>query len=135
MLSPTPSRQPGEDFRRKVAAHWGISYAQLEALALGEEPPAAAAKPVGSRDPLPPNLAAAADEYVWMEELPTSLRSIVREQARQHYSHSRHDLTREEWRRILTGLEREALTLVAHREQAAAEPPSRNGRKRRARSS
>src|SRR5688572_3637804 len=46
MLSPSPSRQPGEDFRRKVAAHWGISYAQLEALALGEEAPSSTSQPV-----------------------------------------------------------------------------------------
>ena len=134
MLSSTPSRQPGEDFRRKVAAHWGVSYAQLEALALGEEPPASTSKPVhGRNDTLPSNLAAAAAEYVWMHELPHDLRVVVREQARQHYAFSGEDLPRETWQRILTGLEREALALVAHRAAASDEEP-RMARKRRARS-
>ncbi|HVJ90972.1 MAG TPA: hypothetical protein VM580_14310 [Labilithrix sp.] len=134
MLSSTPSRQPGEDFRRKVAAHWGISYAQLEALALGEDPPASSARHVaGKTDSMPPNLAAAAAEYVWMHELPMELRNVVLAQARQHYAYSRHDLSREEWQRVLTGLEREALALVAHREQAGpvGGPQSRTSRRKR----
>jgi hypothetical protein len=137
MLSPTPSRQPGEDFRRKVASHWGITYAQLEALALGEEPPVSTAKPVhGRMETMPPNLAAAASEYVWMNELPDAFRVIVREQARQHHVYSRRDLPRDEWQRILTGLEREALALVAHRTQLAnADELARTKRKRRTRSS
>ncbi len=136
MLSPTPSRQPGEDFRRKVAAHWGFTYAQLEALALGEEPPASwPSKPSGrGADLLPPNLAAAAREYAWMHELPVALRVVVREQARQHFAHSRNDFSRDEWHRILTGLEREALALLAHRANAATEEAAAPvARKRRAR--
>ena len=135
MLSSTPSRQPGEDFRRKVAAHWGVSYAQLEALALGEEPPASTAKPVaGKTDATPPNLAAVASDYAWMHELPHELRAVVREQARQHYAFSCVDLPPDEWRRILTGLEREALALVAHRGRASSPPAvERAPRKKRAR--
>lgn len=134
MLSSTPSRQPGEDFRRKVAAHWGVTYAQLEALALGEEPPASTSQPVSGRnDGMPSNLTAAAAEYVWMHELPHELRAVVREQARQHYAFSGTDLPRETWQRILTGLEREALALVAHRASTDDEP-ARASRKRRARS-
>jgi hypothetical protein len=111
MLSATPSRQPGEDFRRKVATHWGISYAQLEALALGEEPPASTSKPVGRSDTMPPNLSAAVAEYSWTHDLPHEMRVIVREQARMHYAFAHADLARDEWKRILTGLEREALNL------------------------
>ena len=77
MLSPTPSRQPGEELRRKVAAHWGISYAELEALAFGEESPP---KSTNRRsDALPPNLAEAAGDYAWTRELPVELRAVVRE--------------------------------------------------------
>jgi hypothetical protein len=139
MLSSTPSRQPGEDFRRKVASHWGVSYAQLEALALGEEPPVSTSKPVNGRsDSMPPNFTAAVAEYSWMHELPHELRVVVREQARLHYAYARMDLPREEWQRILTGLEREALALVAHRAAATGEEPARTPRaprKRRVRSS
>jgi hypothetical protein len=132
MLSSTPSRQPGEDFRRKVASHWGVTYAQLEALALGEEPPASSSQPVAGRsDAMPPNLAAAAGEYLWMHELPHDLRVIVREQARQHYAYSLNDLSREEWQRILTGLEREALALVAQRANTTTDDETRTARKQR----
>jgi transcriptional regulator with XRE-family HTH domain len=135
MLSSTPSRQPGEEFRRKVAAHWGVTYAQLEALALGEEPPMSTPKLANGRtDATPPNLTAAAAEYIWMHELPHELRTVVREQARQHYVFSREDLPREEWQRILTGLEREALALMAHRAQTDPDDGSaRSTRKRRSR--
>ncbi|MBX3199734.1 MAG: hypothetical protein KF850_33645 [Labilithrix sp.] len=135
MLSSTPSRQPGEDFRRKVAAHWGVTYAQLEALALGEEPPPSTSEPFSGRtDAMPPNLTASASEYVWMHELPRELRLIVLEQARQHYAFTLTDLPREEWQRILTGLEREALALVAHRTQGdPADEPARAARKRQPR--
>lgn len=133
MLSATPSRQPGEDFRRKVAAHWGVSYAQLEAIALGEDGPASTSKPIARSDALPPNLAAAISEYSWMEELPHELRELVREQARLHYPYACYDYPREEWQRILTGLEREALALVA-RGKTEETAPVRAPRKRRARS-
>ncbi|MBX3217066.1 MAG: hypothetical protein KF850_33850 [Labilithrix sp.] len=134
MLSSTPSRQPGEDFRRKVAAHWGVTYAQLEALALGEEPPSASEPSSGRTDAMPPNLTASSADYVWMHELPTELRLIVLEQARQHYAFTLVDLPREEWRRILTGLEREALALVAHRAQTdTSDEPARAARKRQPR--
>jgi transcriptional regulator with XRE-family HTH domain len=124
MLSSTPSRQPGEDFRRKVAAHWGVSYAQLEALALGEDPPPSMLKPTGGRtEAVPPNLAAAIGEYSWMRELPLELRDVVREQARLHYAYARYDYPREEWQRIVTGLEREALALVARARPDEEEPP------------
>lgn len=133
MLSRTPSRQPGEDFRRRVATHWGVSYAQLEALALGEEtatPRVAGPGPEGTplavtaelallaSEALPPNLARVSEEYCWLDELPDDLRVVVRAQARQHYVFGREDLPREEWQRIMTGLERAALALVAHRQPA-----------------
>jgi transcriptional regulator with XRE-family HTH domain len=120
MLSSTPSREPGEDFRRKVAAHWGVTYAQLEALALGEDVTIA---PI----PFPPNLAAALSRYAWMDELPAGLRDIVREQARSHWAIGKTDFAEEEWQRILTGLEREALAHVARRTGEAV----RASRKRR----
>lgn len=117
MLSSTGSREPGEQFRRKVAAHWGATYAELEALALGEEAPASTSKPVvRSESSTPPNLTAVVAEYSWMDELPDELRMVVREQARQHYAFSHEDLPHDEWQRIVTGLEREALALVAHRQ-------------------
>jgi hypothetical protein len=135
MLSSTPSRQPGEDFRRKVASHWGVSYAQLEALALGEDLPASSSsRPVGAVcEFVPPNLAAAASDYVWMHELPHELRVVVREQARQHYVYARSDLSREEWQRILTGLEREALAFIAHRARTTEVDEPARPRKRRTR--
>jgi len=134
MLSATPSRQPGEEFRRKVAAHWGISYAQLEALALGEEPPPSTSKPVVPRpDVMPPNLAAAVAEFAWMQELPHELREVVREQARLYFTYGLTDFPREEWTRVLTGLEREALALLARLDRADDDPPSAP-RRRRARS-
>lgn len=134
MLSPSPSRQPGEDFRRKVAAHWGVSYAQLEALALGEDPPASSAKPVrGELAPLPPNLAATLGSYEWMPELPEELRLLVREQARQHHELGLGDYGGDEWRRIVTGLEREALGLLARRRRPVSEPPRSSARSHRRR--
>lgn len=141
MLSTTPSRQPGEDFRRKVAAHWGVTYAQLEALALGEEmPPSALPKAPGSAsEPLPPNLERAFDDYSWLAELPQEMRTIVREQARIHYVFTSEDLTRAEWQRILTGLEREALAFLASRQHTTPPPAvaasSASSPKKRARSS
>lgn len=122
MLSPNPTRQPGEDFRRKVAFHWGVSYAQLEALALGEDPPPSGRKGVDC--PTPSNLASALREYTWMDELPDELRVVVREQATQHYRLMGTDYRREEWNQILTGLEREALAFLARRAE---------GKRRRAR--
>src|SRR4051812_45726679 len=114
MLSRSPTRQPGEDFRRKVAAHWGVSYGQLEAISLGEEPPASTSKPVNWRaEDAPPNLSAVIAQYSWMPELPNHLRSVVREQARQHLRFGGNDYPTEEWQRIVTGLEREALALLA----------------------
>ncbi len=112
MLSTNPTRQPGEDFRRKAAAHWGLSYAQLEALALGEDPPTSSTKPVVS---YPPSLARAIEEYSWMPELRPELRTVVREQARMHFVYGGGDVPSDEWQRILTGLEREALALVERR--------------------
>lgn len=124
MLSPNPTRQPGEDFRRKVAVHWGISYAQLEALALGEEAPdSTRAGVVSAFDDVPRNLASVLAAYAWMPELPSAIRVIVREQARQHHRFTGVDFGAEEWQRILTGLEREALGLVAWRMQSTV-PPS-----------
>jgi hypothetical protein len=124
MLSATPSRQPGEDFRRKVAAHWGISYAQLEATALGEDLPTITISRNGAREIacLLPNLSAAVASYDWAAGLPLDLRPVVREQARQHYGYVKADLPAAEWQRVLAGLEREALALVAR--QAAEEEPS-----------
>jgi hypothetical protein len=128
MLSTTPTRQPGEDFRRKVAAHWGVTYAQLEALALGEEMPISSTKPAAGNtsDQLPANLARAVAEYSWMHELPHDLRTVVREQARMHYAYSGEDMTRAEWQRVLTGLEREALAFLASRQQTTPPPASRS---------
>lgn len=124
MLSPNPTRAPGEDFRRKVAAHWGISYAQLEALALGEDPPLSSrrAPRLGWLDELPPNLARVLTEYAWLPDLPYESRLIVREQARQHFLLADEDLTPAEWQRIVTGLEREVLGLIAWRKQTAKPP-------------
>jgi len=116
MLSHNPTRQPGEDFRRKVAAHWGVSHGQLESIALGEEAPMSSSKPVPWRtEDAPPNLAVALSDYAWMTELPNDLRAIVREQARQHLRFGGLDYAIDEWQRILTGLEREALALLARR--------------------
>lgn len=116
MLSANPTRQPGEDFRRKVAAHWGVSYAQLEAIALGDEAPESAKKPVTWRsEELPANLAAVLATYKWTPELPSELRVIVREQARQYLRYGGFDYELEEWQRILTGLERAALGVAARR--------------------
>ena len=124
MLSKNPTRQPGEDFRRKVSAHWGVSYGQLEAIALGDEPPESKSKPIAWRSQVaPPNLAAVLADYVWMPELPSDLRAVVREQARQHLRFGGLDYSQDEWQRILTGLEREALGVVARRFSSAA--PSR----------
>lgn len=134
MLSRRPTRQPGEDFRRKVAAHWGISYAQLEAVALGEDAPPSTRKLLAGRsDDVPPELAEALADYVWMPELPRVLRAVVREQARQHHRFGFSDFPTEEWQRIVTGLEREALALMARR--TLKPPPHEDGqapRKRRA---
>jgi transcriptional regulator with XRE-family HTH domain len=130
MLSSTPSRQPGEDFRRKVAAHWGVTYAQLEAIALGEHP--AEWESASGGDAVPPNLASVMNEYSWMPELPVELREMVRHQARLHHAYARRDYPHDEWQRILTGLEREALALVARvRSDHAA--PVRAPRRRRTR--
>jgi hypothetical protein len=125
MLSHSPTRQPGEDFRRKVAAHWGVSYGQLESIALGEEAsPASTSKPVSWRaEDAPPNLSVVLTDYSWMPELPNDLRAVVREQARQHLRFGGFDYTREEWQRILTGLEREALGLLARRVRSSGPVP------------
>jgi transcriptional regulator with XRE-family HTH domain len=121
MLSPNPTRQPGEDFRRKVSAHWGISYAQLEAAAFGEDGPPSTAQPILKAEELAPNLATVLEQYAWMPELPAILRAVVREQAQQHYRFGGEDVPAAEWQRIVTGLEREALALLARR--AGHEPP------------
>jgi transcriptional regulator with XRE-family HTH domain len=116
MLSRSPTRQPGEDFRRKVAAHWGMTYGQLEAVSLGEDAPESTSKPVAWRaEDAPPNLATVIAQYAWMPELPNDLRAVVREQARQHLRFGGFDYTTDEWQRIVTGLEREALALLARR--------------------
>ncbi len=121
MLSHNPTRQPGEDFRRKVAAHWGVSYGQLESIALGEEAPKSTSKPVSWRaEDAPPNLAVALAGYAWMTELTNDLRAVVREQARQHLRFGGLDYARDEWHRILTGLEREALALLARRNRTSS---------------
>jgi hypothetical protein len=60
-----------------------------------------------------------------MPELPNDLRAIVREQARQHLRFGGFDYSTDEWQRILTGLEREALALLARRVRmgSGASPP------------
>jgi transcriptional regulator with XRE-family HTH domain len=127
MLSTSPSRQPGEDFRRKVAAHWGVSYATLEALALGEEPPPASTQQaIANVGAVPARLVTALTEYRWLPELPAELRLVVREQARL-YQRVVDDLDEDEWRRIITGLEREALGFIARR---ASVPPLAPKKKR-----
>jgi hypothetical protein len=123
MLSKAPTRQPGEDFRRKVAAHWGMTYAQLEALATGEEmPPAstAANKP-------PPNFYAALSSYAWSLELPAELRQLVTEQAKQYHVVLDRDLSVCEWTHILTGLEREALEHTQRGGRKVPSPPASTG--------
>jgi transcriptional regulator with XRE-family HTH domain len=120
MLSKSPSRQPGEDVRRKAAARWGLTYAQLEAIALGEEPPPeSGVVPVLWGTDLPPNLASTLADYAWMRELPNELRSVVKEQAQIHLRFGGFDYSVPEWRRIVTGLEREALALLARRGTAS----------------
>jgi transcriptional regulator with XRE-family HTH domain len=130
MLSSQPTRQPGEDFRRKAAAHWHISYAQLEAMALGEDSaPPSSAKPIREPDELPAHLHAVIEHYAWMPELPPVLRAIVKAQAAQHHRFGGGDLPADEWQRVVTGLEREALALLARRANSDAPPaptPSRN---------
>lgn len=133
MLSANPSRQPGEEFRRKAAKHWGITYAQLEALALGDEPPASTSRRTEAA--LPPNLKAVLGDYAWMPELSSELRIIVREQARLHVTFGPKDLPKAEWQRILTGLEREALAFAARRARAGETQPARSTRKRGRRAS
>lgn len=133
MLSPSPSRQPGEEFRRKAAEHWGISYADLEALALGEEPPPSAAKPVTHSDDLPANLKSVLADYAWMGELGNELRIIVREQARLHVRFGPNDLPRIEWQRIVTGLEREALAFAERRARASESRTARSSAARKSR--
>jgi transcriptional regulator with XRE-family HTH domain len=120
MLSTNPSRQPGEDFRRKVAALWGMTYAQLEAAALGESAPASSSQLVKSFDEVPEGLAAVLATYAWMPELPDFLRTIVREQARQHHRFGEGELPADEWQQIVTGLEREALAFMARRHKISA---------------
>jgi transcriptional regulator with XRE-family HTH domain len=118
MLSRSPTRQPGEDFRRKAAAHWGLSYGQLEAAALGEDaPPESTMKPSvrGEEATDAPSLTAALAGYAWMPELPLALRKVVEEQARQHLPFGGFDYSQDDWQRIVTGLEREALALLARR--------------------
>ncbi|MBX3185472.1 MAG: hypothetical protein KF819_00600 [Labilithrix sp.] len=135
MLSTNPTRQPGEDFRRKVAAHWGVSYGQLEAIAFGDEPPASGSKPVAWRsENIPANLAAVLADYRWMPEMPNDLRGVVREQARLHLRFGGPDYPSDEWQRILTGLEREALGLIARRTRAAAAASKKTRVKRAAKS-
>ena len=121
MLSPTPTRQPGEDFRRKVAAHWGFTYAQLEALATGEHFTSTSS---GSVAP-PAAFVAAISEHVWTPELPGEVRRIVTEQARQYYLTLDGDLDTHDWRAVLTGLEREALAFLARRARQTGEPTGR----------
>lgn len=124
MLSKSPTRQPGEDFRRKVAAHWGVTYGQLESIALGDgSATEASATPVSWRaTDAPPNLSAVLTDYAWMAELPNDLRGVVREQARLHLRFGGLDYTRDEWQRIVTGLEREALAVLAGRKGSMIVP-------------
>ena len=65
-----------------------------------------------------------------MDELPEDLRALVTEQARQHHDVLHLDYSLDEWQRIVTGLEREALALVARRRSGIPERPSRKPRKR-----
>jgi transcriptional regulator with XRE-family HTH domain len=119
MLSRSPTRQPGEDFRRKAAAHWGLTYGQLEAAALGEDAPAPAStmKPAARVEEQADakSLLAVLADYAWMPELPLHLRRVVEEQARQHLPFGGFDYSQDDWQRIVTGLEREALALLARR--------------------
>ncbi|MBS2016169.1 MAG: hypothetical protein JST00_25025 [Deltaproteobacteria bacterium] len=136
MLSASPSRQPGEDFRRKVAAHWGISYAQLEAIAFGEDAPVSSKKPLSWRsEELPANLASVLRAYAWTPELPSELRAIVREQARQYLRYGGFDFEPDEWQQILTGLERAALGVAMRRVASVASLGLKDRRPRAARPS
>lgn len=49
VLSDEPTRKPGEQFLRMAAAHWGMSYAELEAAACGPD-----ARPDASASADPP---------------------------------------------------------------------------------
>jgi hypothetical protein len=124
MLSRNPTRQPGESFRRKVAAHWGITYAQLEAAAFGEAPVESQA-PGWSDRVTPASLRVVLEAYAWMPELPPALRTVVREQAKDHHRYGGADFPAEEWQRIVTGLEREALAWVARGGLARSTAPAR----------
>lgn len=133
MLSHNPTRQPGEDFRRRVAAHWGMTHGQLEAIALGDGAPASGPSLLPWRaEDAPPNLSAVLLDYAWMPELPNELRGIVREQARQHLRFGGLDYTRDEWQRIVTGLEREALAVLARRPRSTSEIVPRTPKKQAA---
>ncbi len=112
MLSPTPTRQPGEDFRRKVAAHWGITYAQLEALATGEEMPVRSGNGDGGA---PTSFFAAVSTHVWSSEIPMEMRRLVTEQARQYHAVLGIDMAIAEWHGVFTSLERAVLVYVARR--------------------
>ena len=67
-----------------------------------------------------------------MPELPRELRAIVREQARLYYRWRGTDYPRDEWRRVVTGLEREALGFSARHPESDDVRPVRT--KKRARS-
>lgn len=125
MLSSNPTRQPGEDFRRKVAAHWNITYAELEAFALGEKIPGDDSGTESSDASR--TLSAVLREYTWMPELTAQLRKVVREQAAQHIRFGNENFTSDEWHRILTGLEREALALLARRDELESSTRTRSG--------
>lgn len=130
MLSPTPTRQPGEDFRRKVAAHWGVTYAQLEALATGEDYAPSSSESVTP----PPHFASAINDHAWAPELPADVRRLVVEQARLYYVTLGVDLGPEDWTAVLTGLEREALAFLARprrtNEAAEVDAAARSSRRR-----
>ncbi len=89
-----------------------MTYAELEALAVGDSaPPSSRARNEASLGTLPPNLTRTLKGYVWLPELPVGVRPIVVEQARQYFVFSKADLTTEQWQRVMTALERAALAV------------------------
>lgn len=66
---------------------------------------------MAARNTAPPSFIHATDGHPWTQELPIELRVVVREQARQYHLFLPLDLESDQWRRIITGLEREAIAV------------------------
>ena len=51
VLADNPTREPGEEFAHKAAAHWGMTYAELEEAACGPRRRHDGQSPVATADP------------------------------------------------------------------------------------